>query len=520
MSLGWIGGHVLGNSTSRPIKLDGPQDTALTAALLQKEQQARQRGTWVRNSRQKLKDLSKASQNYKQSHETALRDELVRLKEEERRIKALITKARKYSAGMAGGLHADELVDFRNKKNFRNANSGLLEDQQNYYIELVSQIKRLEEQFAVQDQLDALDAETPQVTPTQFFEQEHSRKQADRRRQLMLARSKKRNFSALRVSQPGRQKSDSTEMPPPMFAKPSIKKLENMLDGKLSKNNEDGWVTVRQGYNRDDPLTKDIRRKPRNLPRGVRSGKKAIPPPECLTRNARVIGRSPSPRREPVPFSNNQFTGESPYPELSPFPKAGASPYVSKTPQTNQTPFSQGRSPYPNQSPYSYTPYGSTPNSYGAKSPYFQQSPYPGTKSPYPGQSPYPGIKSPYPGVKSPYPQSTQLDTNVVESKVIGVVKENTKIVIKRKREDGEIVPTKRVKPEKPTLTDILPKVSNAKPEMRKRDETDAPFDPDVAQMPNLPDILHEDKNKVITSKPDPTRKFDPKDLPPNMLPT
>ena len=63
---------------------------------------------------------------------------------------------------------------------------------------------------------------------------------------------------------------------------------------------------------------------------------------------------------------------------------------------------------------------------------------------------------------------------NVVESKVIGVVKENTKIVIKRKREDGEIVPTKRVKPEKPTLTDILPKVSNAKPEMRKRNENHA----------------------------------------------
>ena len=36
MSLGWIGGHVLGTATSRPIKLDGPQDTGLNAALLQK----------------------------------------------------------------------------------------------------------------------------------------------------------------------------------------------------------------------------------------------------------------------------------------------------------------------------------------------------------------------------------------------------------------------------------------------------------------------------------------------------
>ena len=48
--------------------------------------------------------MNKESEKFKTNHEAALRDELVRLKEEERRIKALIKKTKKYYSGSKQGI--------------------------------------------------------------------------------------------------------------------------------------------------------------------------------------------------------------------------------------------------------------------------------------------------------------------------------------------------------------------------------------------------------------------------------
>eukprot|EP00494_Astrolonche_serrata_P028568 UN28835 len=205
----------------------------------------------------------------------------------------MINKANKYYGKdkvKKGDLHADQLIDFEAKRD-----SGLLEDQGEYYIQLKSQIRKLQAQFAIEDELQAMTDKLPaQITPSEYLQREHFKKQEQQKEKIRKSRKKRKrkDFTHLRVSKPSlpvnnenstidpnyshvvnaqnfavkKVKYGSTELPPPMYpkAKPELEMPE--IEFFKQKKDENEYKRGRsKKVDKDDPLTKSARRKSRGF---------------------------------------------------------------------------------------------------------------------------------------------------------------------------------------------------------------------------------------------------------------